>query len=412
LKILLYEYVSGGGFAGNTLPPSLLSEGFAMQRGLTTDFKVAGNEVTVLLDARLADFSPPLAADHIMQVSEVGSAALIMEKVAESMDAVLIVAPEADQNLQKLTERVESTGARSLNSKPADIAQAADKAAFPARLKGLGLNSPKTLKFGLEDPIGDIIRAVKDELGFPSIFKPSNGAGCSGMSFVRGEAEIAQAVDKIRGDPSDEVIVQEFIEGASASVSLVVADAKGLPVSLNLQDITFAPPEGVSSYNGGLVPFEHPLKDEAFEAAKRVAESFGGLRGYVGVDMVLANEGAFVVEVNPRLTTSYVGLRRVVDFNIAEAITDAAIKGALPEIAQPIGVSCFSKVPISRPVIFAWQEFLRMEELISPPFPIANEEICYAMLQSYGDTTENALRNLSEAKEHLRIAWLGGQHPW
>ena len=181
--------------------------------------------------------------------------------------------------------------------------------------------------------------------------------------------------------------MQEFIEGSSASVSLICADAKALPVSLNLQDITFAPPEGVSSYNGGLVPFEHPLKEEAFEAAKRVAESFGGLRGYVGVDVILAEKGVFIVEVNPRLTTSYVGLRRVADFNVADAIVDAAVKGVLPESAQPVGVSCFSKVPVSRPVIFAWQDFLRMEELISPPFPIADEEICYAMLQSYGDTT-------------------------
>jgi predicted ATP-grasp superfamily ATP-dependent carboligase len=411
LKILLYEYVSGGGFAGNTLPPSLLSEGFAMQRGLTTDFKVAGCEVTVLLDARLADFSPPLAADNVVQVSEVGSAAQVMAKVAEAMDAVLIVAPEAGQNLQKLTELVESTGARSLNSKPADIAQAADKAAFPARLKGLGLKSPKTLTFGLDYTVDEIVRAVTGAFGFPSLFKPSKGAGCGGVSFVQSEAEIVRAVDKIRAD-SSEVVVQEFIEGSSASVSLIVADAKALPVSLNLQDITLEPPEGVSCYNGGLVPFEHPLKDEAFEAAKRVAESFGGLRGYVGIDMILAEEGVFVVEVNPRLTTSYVGLRRVEDFNVAEAIIDASLKGALPEGSQPIGVSCFSKVPVSRPVIFAWQQFLRMDELISPPFPIANEEICYAMLQSYGDTAENALRNLGEAKEHLRAAWLEGQNPW
>jgi len=383
-----------------------------MQRGLTTDFKVAAHEITVLLDSRLADFSPPLATDHIVQVSQSESSAKIMAEVAREMDAVFIVAPEANQTLKKLVELVEAASLCSLNSSPAAIDQAADKTTLPIRLKSLGLKGPKTLTFATNEPVEYVARTVKTEFGFPSIFKPSNGAGCSAMSIVQSEAEVFQAIEKIKMESSDKVIVQEFIEGASSSVSLIVADNKALPITLNLQDITLAHPEGVSSYNGGLVPFEHPLKDEAFEAAKRISESFGGLRGYVGVDLVLAEDQVFVVEVNPRLTTSYVGLRRVADFNIAEAITDAATKKALPESSHPIGVSCFSKVPVSRPVIFAWQEFLQMEELTSPPFPVPNEETCYAMLQSYGDTTENALRNLSEAKKHLQDVWLRGQHPW
>ncbi|HTY74919.1 MAG TPA: ATP-grasp domain-containing protein [Candidatus Nanoarchaeia archaeon] len=412
MKILIYEYVSGGGFAGQPLAPSLLSEGFAMLRGLTTDFKVAGHEVTVLLDSRLADFSPPLAADRVVWVSEVDSAALIMKQAAESNDGVFIVAPEGRRTLQKLVECTESSNVNALNSTSAAIEQAADKAALAKRLKDLGLNSPKTLVFSANDSVDEIARITEDQIGFPSVFKPSNGAGCSGMSVVRSAKQVLQAVENMKADPLGDVIVQEFVEGASASVSLMVAGAKALPVSLNLQDITLAPPEGVSSYNGGLVPFDHPLKDEAFEMAKRLAESFGNLRGYVGVDVVLSDKGVFVVEVNPRLTTSYVGLRRVADFNVAEAITDVALKNTLPDCTQPIGVSCFSKIPVSRPVMFAWQDFLRMEELISPPFPIANQEISYAILQSYGDRTEIALRNLSEAKERLRETWMRGQNPW
>jgi len=412
LKILIYEYVSGGGFAGQPLATSLLSEGFAMLRGLTTDFKVAGHEVTVLLDSRLADFSPPLAADRVVWVSAVESAALIMKQVAESMDGVFIVAPEDHRTLKKLVECVESLNVNILNSSSAAIEQAADKAALATRLKDLGLNGPKTLVFSASDSVDEIARITEDQIGFPSVFKPSNGAGCNGMSIVQSAEQVLKAVENIRADQPGDVIVQEFIEGVSASVSLMVAGSKALPVSLNLQDITLTSPEGVSSYNGGLVPFDHPSKDEAFEMTKRLVESFGNLRGYVGVDIVLSDKGVFVVEVNPRLTTSYVGLRRVADFNVAEAITDVALKNTLPDCTQPIGVSCFSKIPISRPVMFAWQDFLRMEELISPPFPIANEEISYALLQSYGDRTEIALRNLSEAKERLRETWLRGQNPW
>ena len=412
MKILLYEHVSGGGFAGDALPPSLLSEGFAMLRGLAADFKVARHEVTVLLDSRLADFSPPVAADHFVWVSELGSASQSIANVAESVDAVFVVAPEANQTLQKLVDQVEVSGQLSLNSKPTAIAKAADKASLLTRLNGLGLKAPKTVTFGLQDPLEIIELAIREEMDFPCVFKPLNGAGCSGTSIVRSEAEIGSAVDKINADPAGSIMVQEFIEGSPASVSLIAADSKALPVSLNLQDITLASPDEVSSYNGGLVPFDHPLKEAAFAAAKRIVESFGGLRGYVGVDVILGDGGVVVVEVNPRLTTSYVGLRRVADFNVAESILGSSYKGVLPEVTHPIGVSCFSKVPVSRPVVFAWQDFLRMEDLASPPFPMANEETCYGMLQSYGDTVQNALRNLGEAKKRLHEIWQRGLNPW
>ncbi|NIV10374.1 MAG: ATP-grasp domain-containing protein, partial [Aliifodinibius sp.] len=63
----------------------------------------------------------------------------------------------------------------------------------------------------------------------------------------------------------------------------------------------------------------HPLLEEALETAQRTVELLRGLRGYVGVDMVLTNDEPVVVEVNPRLTTSYIGLRKVINFNLAQA---------------------------------------------------------------------------------------------
>ena len=51
--------------------------------------------------------------------------------------------------------------------------------------------------------------------------------------------------------------------------------------------------------------------------------SLPGLRGYIGIDFVLTEGKPFVVDVNPRLTTSFVGLRGVAGFNVAEAIVNA-----------------------------------------------------------------------------------------
>jgi predicted ATP-grasp superfamily ATP-dependent carboligase len=50
------------------------------------------------------------------------------------------------------------------------------------------------------------------------------------------------------------------------------------------------------------------------------------IAAYFGVDLVLADDPAsdVVIEINPRLTTSYVGLRQLVDGNLAAAMLDLA----------------------------------------------------------------------------------------
>ncbi len=81
--------------------------------------------------------------------------------------------------------------------------------------------------------------------------------------------------------------MQEFIDGASASVSLISNGKKAVPLSLNSQSLILSPPHAESSYEGGCVPFSHSLEQDAFVLAEKVVEAFPGLRGYVGVDVVL-----------------------------------------------------------------------------------------------------------------------------
>ena len=78
-------------------------------------------------------------------------------------------------------------------------------------------------------------------------------------------------------------------------------------------------------YLGGKLPFENKYKDEAFEIAKNAVESMGGLKGFVGVDMIInADEkdiySVYLLEINSRFTTPYVGLKQVSNINIGDSI--------------------------------------------------------------------------------------------
>ena len=403
VRILLYEHVSSGGYVSEPIPSSLFCEGYSMLRGLTADFKAAGHEVTVLLDSRISSLNQPINADHLVKVNSSGETDQAMDQATKDADAAYVIAPESSHVLQSIVECIETTGTLSLNCQSFGMESVSNKVRLGEQAISLGLQFPKTETFKITDSSLDIDREIDGKLNFPVVIKPEDGSGCGGLSIAKNKEDVTKALGKIRKEtPSSNVAVQEQIFGIPVSVSLICAEKNALPVSLNLQNISLAGPEGFSTYDGGSVPLEHPLKLTALWAAKHLVESFDGLRGYVGVDLVLSNEKAYIMEVNPRLTTSYVGLRKVVNFNVAQAIVDSVVRNVLPENPSLKGVCCFSKVAIPSPHLSVQTRICNSDWLVMPPFVLNPTEISYSMVQSCRETAPEACIGLDEVKKRLR----------
>jgi len=401
LKVIVYEHISGGGYAGQPIPPSVLSEGFGMLRCVVEDFKVAGHEVTVLLDARLSKLNPPLDADCTVPIFYPDEPEKFLKNIAKINDAIYVIALETGQTLQSLVELVEQTGKISLNCESLAIGKTADKTVLYETLQKLGV-TPKTVILNVDDGLAKAKQKIQKELGYPVVLKPADGVGCSGVSLVNEEAQLASAISKISSESSsNRFIAQEFIRGEAASVSLLSTGKKVMALCLNKQNIILAGPDAASSYEGGAVPFDHWLKQEAFSVAEKVVEVFSGLRGYVGVDFVLTEHKPFVVDVNPRLTMSYVGLRKVAGFNVAEALVNAVLKDTLPGKPEIAGFACFSKVETPKPTMAAFQKAAKLGAVVSPPFPLNENAKSIALTLGEADTLEDAKLHLEEAKKRL-----------
>ena len=102
--------------------------------------------------------------------------------------------------------------------------------------------------------------------------------------------------------------------------------------------------EGRFEYRGGVLP---ALCPEASQILKRAVESVEGLRGFVGVDFLWdAGRGKVnVLEINPRPTTSCVGLCRLLSPGLlADAWLSGFIKpqiwnGQIDRIANEIDIA-------------------------------------------------------------------------
>ncbi len=402
MRLLVYEHVSGGGYAGQPISPSILSEGFGMLRSFVSDFKSAGHEVTVLLDARLAKLNPPIVTDCTIPVFYPQEAEKFLINAAKINDAIYVIAPETGQILQSLVELVEHTGKVSLNCDASAIQKVADKTVLYEKLKKKDLPTPNTVVFNTDEGLGEVKQTIRSKFSYPLVFKPMDGVSCGGLSIVKEDAQVEKAVAKIKAESTEKrFIVQEFIDGEAASVSVLCAGCKALAISLNRQNVKVDVPEAVSSYEGGAVPFDHPLKHEALRVAEEVVESFSGLRGYVGVDLVLTKDKPFVVDVNPRLTTSYVGLCRVATFNVAEALVNAVLKSKLPNKQEINGFVYFSKVETPKPTVSAFEKAAQIKEVVSQPFPLDDNDKACLLVAEQGDSLDNSLLRFEEAKKRL-----------
>jgi len=121
------------------------------------------------------------------------------------------------------------------------------------------------------------------------------------------------------------MIVQEFVPGRAASVAFLCGPHEKLALLPTFQLLS---DDGRFNYLGGELPIPDELAKRAVTLGRRAVECVQGLLGYVGVDLVLgdAADGSrdYALEINPRLTTSYIGLRALADFNIAHAMLRVA----------------------------------------------------------------------------------------
>ena len=314
MRILVCEFVTGGGMpAGDAIPSGLAHEGDLMLHALVEDLlDVPGIEVVVTRDARLR---PMPSRVHSIAVGCPEEAWALWEDLARSVDAVWPIAPETGGVLERMSWLIEVSSCRLFNSRPDAVAIAASKAATAATLSAAGVPVvPVWRADDMDEPPG----------GGPWVVKPDDGVGCMETRLLHDSDAWARwrASSERAG-----FVLQPFVPGTPASLSMLCRDGQAWLLTVNRQHVELSGSSFV--YRGGIVGGRASSPD-LHDLAQRVAAAMPGLFGYVGVDFIATAQGPLVLEVNPRLTTSYVGVRRATGVNVA-----AAVLGLLHEPPTP-----------------------------------------------------------------------------
>jgi predicted ATP-grasp superfamily ATP-dependent carboligase len=314
MRIFLSEYLTcGAALHGDVPAASLAVEGTAMLRAIAADAAaVPGWKVSVAWDESLGDFGVPGVS--VKPSRSPADERRNFERLTREADVTLVIAPEFDDILQQRAQLIEAAGGRSAGSTREAIALCADKLLLAHHLAERGV---ATIPTGAFEPSSTDLLMAKETVR-PVVIKPRFGAGSIDTFILPSRAASSATWDSLRSPSFRDFIVQPFIEGRALSVA-GIASTRGIEMwPVCSQNIIVGE---TLSYAGGTVRADTQNDELVTDLARVAVESVPGLRGYVGVDLVLPNDGPpVIVEINPRLTSSYLGYRRIAKANLAQRV--------------------------------------------------------------------------------------------
>lgn len=308
MDVFIGEYVCGGGHCRRPLekiPRAQREEGLAMLRCVAEDFSEIADSVHVAIDPRFEIRLPSNVFIHTVSSDTTLWSQWIA--AAANCDTALLIAPESDGLLAQSVAMLQSTGVRVLNGFGDFLRSASDKLETARVLSAAGVAHPPTWTVA-SLPAPDTLPAAQ-----AYVVKPRDGCGTEDVRVFPTLEEAVAAAD------NEGRIIQPWIKGRAASVAVLVeaTDMTVLPAvsqSISSEDCT---------YRGGQGPLHEDDQRRAANLARSAIRALPRtIRGFIGFDLVLADnpEHDCVIEVNPRLTTSYVGLRHIVEGNLAARI--------------------------------------------------------------------------------------------
>jgi predicted ATP-grasp superfamily ATP-dependent carboligase len=304
MRVFIYEYTCAAAPA-QPLAASLLAEGRAMLSAVAEDFRrVDGAGVVTLLgEDCTAEIGVPYRRAGAREED-------VFRELAAAADYTLVIAPEFDGLLADRCRWVLEAGGRLLGPGRQAVELTADKLALSRLLERHRIPTPRCSEAA----------GVPDRrLRLPAVLKPRHGAGSQAVCLVRTWDELPACRERMHAEmPGAELLLQPLVAGQAASVAFLLGPRQEVALAPAAQHLSA---DRRFRYEGGTVPLPPELARRAVALGRRAVAAVPDLRGHVGVDLVLgaAGDGSadHVIEINPRLTTSYIGLRALCRANLA-----------------------------------------------------------------------------------------------
>ena len=264
-----------------------------------------------MLDALYSDLKHVKQLNITIGEQRFGETALdFFSNIIPKIDLVWVIAQESDGELERF--HIASQKKLWIGSGLQTIRLASNKRETKKYLKSLGINTPDEISF----------KSLRKNNYTKAVYKPIDGAGTTDTYIIEHEKNIINTLNKKHSC----FLLEEWVEGPSYSVSLncrisgfdILSISKQHITSNHLGKLFYA---GVEPVNSKMFK---KLRENILPILHLIVSNITDLRGFIGIDFILKeNSQISIIEINPRLTCSYIGLSKYNKDNTAVKILNS-----------------------------------------------------------------------------------------
>ncbi len=277
--------------------------------------------------------APGLAEADIAKVVDFSDVEQVLKATARiKLDGVLTVS--ADRAVPVVAAVAEARGLPGIGVETAHLLT--NKIAMRRRLAERGVPQPR---FAAVRTLAESRRAA-DEVGFPAVLKPADSGGQRGLFRVESLDDVdAHLHEALVASPTEEAILEEFVEGTELNGMLVARGSE--VIALTLSD-RLRPP-GIGFGVGWIHVYPPTIPSDQLDEAERVAVHTVhalGLRGGIAFPQLIAHPDGrvVVVECAARIPGGQMAdlVRVAVGVDVVEVQLRLALGDELPdELVRP-----------------------------------------------------------------------------
>jgi len=314
MKHFIFEFITGGGLSGQTLPDSLVREGRIMVKTILKELIACGHtEITTTKDQRVTSLSK-----NVVEYTVDKSPEKILPGMIKKSNVSWLIAPETGNCLYNLTDLFLKNSEIFIGSDLNAVKITSSKLKTYNILHNANISAPNTVL--LSETIPDSSNGW--------IIKPDDGVGAENCIYIRDRYQLEERILKRE---NNNYIIQPFIDGEHMSMSLFIYNKDIQLLSCNKQEIIL---KNNLVRITGIVVNEYLLyANKMRELATSISSVISGLSGYVGIDLIRSNNKFYVVDINPRFTTSYAGLSASLGVNVTEKLVQTFVQREMQDIS-------------------------------------------------------------------------------
>ncbi|HZQ16101.1 MAG TPA: carbamoyl-phosphate synthase large subunit [Gaiellaceae bacterium] len=227
----------------------------------------------------------------------------------------------------KLARAIEAAGFRILGTPFEAVDLAEDRERFGSLLRELGIRCPE---WGIAASGAEAVD-IADRIGYPVLVRPSYVLGGRAMRVCHDAGDVREAFAGVQGP----TLVDRFLERAIEIDVDALCDGADSYVAAVMQHVEEA---GVHSGDSACVLPAQSLTPEATAEIHSIVRRLGPALGVVGilnVQLAVAEEEVFVLEVNPRASRTVPFASKAIGVNLVAAACRLAAGARLAELELP-----------------------------------------------------------------------------